>query len=106
VDTRTVHRALTGESGIDFTDDYRGVEVLSAYSGFDIDGHVWAVMAEKDVAEVQADAAGDRRFLSGLMLFLYGLSLWSVWFVRSSDAGESKGGGAVEDLMNQDLPEG
>ncbi|MGB1140797.1 MAG: cache domain-containing protein [Halioglobus sp.] len=106
VDTQTVHRALAGETGIDFTPDYRGIEVLSAFTRFDIGGNTWAVMAEKDVGELEQDAAGERRFLSGLMLFFYGLSLWSVWFIRRGEPGEGSASHVVDDLFDRDMPEG
>jgi methyl-accepting chemotaxis protein len=52
VDTETVRRALAGESGIQMTDDYRGVRVLSAYAPLDFHGLRWALLAEIDDAEV------------------------------------------------------
>ncbi|MGI9291547.1 MAG: cache domain-containing protein [Gammaproteobacteria bacterium] len=57
VDTTTVQQALSGERGVGYTPDYRGIEVLSAYDFIDIDGMRWAVMAEIDAAEV-ADKVG------------------------------------------------
>ncbi|MEY4698020.1 MAG: hypothetical protein RIT14_2448 [Pseudomonadota bacterium] len=49
--TLAVDRALGGESGTDLIDDYRGVEVLSAYAPIDFGGQRWAIIAEKDAAE-------------------------------------------------------
>jgi len=82
VDTATVRRALQGEYGVAFTRDYRGVDVLSAYSSAEIDQHTWAVMAEVDRAEILESAAGNRPMLTGLMLFFYGLGVGSIWLVR------------------------
>ena len=48
VDTATVRRALAGESGVDWTPDYRDVPVLSAFQQFQLDDVRWAVMAEID----------------------------------------------------------
>jgi hypothetical protein len=42
----------------------------------------WAVMAEIDRDEVVAIAARERPTLTAPLLFLYGLSLWSVWYWR------------------------
>jgi class 3 adenylate cyclase len=49
--TLAVERALAGETGTDTIDDYRGVEVLSAYAPIDFGGHRWAIIAEKDTSE-------------------------------------------------------
>lgn len=49
--TPAVERALAGESGADVIDDYRGVEVLSAYAPIDFGGKRWAIIAEKDTSE-------------------------------------------------------
>ena len=69
VDTATVRRALEGESGVAYTPDYRGIEVLSAYDYIDIDGIRWAVMAEIDATEAKGYnwqcAGGARRSRSG-----------------------------------------
>ena len=54
VDTLPSRRALSGESGIVFTSDYRGVEVLSAYAPFDYLSSRWAIIAEVDKAEIIA----------------------------------------------------
>jgi methyl-accepting chemotaxis protein len=54
VDTPTVRRALAGETGIEITDDYRGIPVVSAYGPLEFEGVHWAVMAEIDEAEVCA----------------------------------------------------
>jgi methyl-accepting chemotaxis protein len=52
----TVGKALSGETGIDIVDDYRGTPVYSAYQPFDFEGTRWAILAEQDVAEVVAPA--------------------------------------------------
>jgi methyl-accepting chemotaxis protein len=57
VDTETARRALAGESGIQMTDDYRGVRVLSAYAPLDFHGLRWALLAEIDEAEVMKPVA-------------------------------------------------
>jgi|GEM_PF-4016993 len=41
----------TRQSGVDIRDDYRGVEVLSAYTTVDIEGVNWFILSEKDKAE-------------------------------------------------------
>ena len=96
VDTETVKLALAGEQGVQFTTDYRGVEVLSAYTQSKPGGPSWAVMAEIDRQEILEMAADQRPAVGSIMLFLYALSLWSLWFGsrESSDAA----GSALADL--------
>lgn len=82
VDTPTVQLALAGEKGRAVIQDYRGVEVLSAYRPLQIGKFQWAVMAEIDIVEVVDFAAAQRPGLSGALVLIYGLSLWSVWYWR------------------------
>ncbi len=91
VDTPTVQRALQGENGVEFVDDYRGVEVISAYSSITIDESTWAVMAEIDKAEVIVPESNANTLLGGLMLLFYSLSIWSGWYIQRSDAGAGSG---------------
>jgi len=83
VDTPTVELALAGEQGQALVADYRGIEVLSAYLPMLVGDSRWAVMAEIDRQEIVQGAAGERPNFSGALLFVYGLSLWSVWYWRS-----------------------
>ena len=82
VDTRTVRKALRGEQGVEFTPDYRGVDVLSAFTSLPVGDTRWAVMAEIDRREILENATRDRPWLAGLMLLVYGLGAWSAWFVK------------------------
>ncbi len=82
VDTPGVRQALAGERGRDLFPDYRGVSVLSGYVPMQVGRHRWAVMAEMDETEVAQFAAQERPGLSGALLLLYGLGLWSVWYWR------------------------
>lgn len=77
--------ALAGEQGVGMTVDYRGVEVLSAYSSVKVGDTSWAVLAEIDHQEVVADAAQLRPGMSGILMLFYGLSLWSIWYWRARD---------------------
>jgi len=82
VDTVSVQRALSGESGVDLIQDYRDVDVLSAYSPMEVGNTEWVVLAEMDLAEVAHWAARDRPSLAGALLSFYGLSLWTLWYWR------------------------
>jgi methyl-accepting chemotaxis protein len=82
VDSATVRMALEGERGRAVIADYRGIDVWSAYVPLDIGNFRWAIMAEIDVEEVVDFAAEQRPGLSGALILIYGLSLWTVWYWR------------------------
>ncbi|MCI5049117.1 MAG: methyl-accepting chemotaxis protein [Rickettsiales bacterium] len=54
VQSSTVVRALSGSTGIDVVEDYRGVDVYSAFTPFEYGGATWAMVAEIDVDEAMA----------------------------------------------------
>lgn len=56
VNSPGANQALAGKSGFAVFNDYRQVEVLSAYTAFNYGKHQWAVLAEIDVDEAFADA--------------------------------------------------
>ena len=84
VDSETVHLALGGETGVALTEDYRGVEVLSAYGRFELDEFGWAVMAEIDRAEVFEAVSRARLSIPVLGVLFYALSILSLWLVSAS----------------------
>jgi len=91
VESGTAQRALRGEYGVEFTTDYRGVEVLSAYSSLPIGETNWAVMAEIDKAEILESATSERPVIAGFMLFFYSLGIWSAWFIQRSESSGRSG---------------
>jgi len=102
VDTPTVQRALSGEHGVEFIEDYRGVEVMSVYLPIQVGDTSWAVMAEIDRAEIGVGAARERPAMSGILGFIYGLSLWSVWYWR----GRQLPGDSSMQVADLDFPDG
>jgi hypothetical protein len=84
VDSHTVKLALAHETGADFTIDYRGVRVLSAYGPFSLDGITWAVMAEIDRDEVFESVSKLRLSIPILGFALFGLALISLWLFDSA----------------------
>jgi len=55
---------------------------MSAYLPMAVADTQWAVMAEIDRDEIEEGAARERPAMSGALLLVYGLSLWSVWYWR------------------------
>jgi len=51
VKTPAADEALAGKTGEGIIDDYRGIEVLSAYAPLNIEGVKWAIVSEIDVTE-------------------------------------------------------
>jgi methyl-accepting chemotaxis protein len=97
VDSDIAQRALSGEYGVEFTTDYRGVEVLSAFSSIPIGETHWAILAEIDRAEILQQATQERPMIAGFMLFFYSLGIWSAWFMRRSES-DGTGGDVLSDL--------
>ncbi len=54
VRTDSVNAALAGDIGVDIVTDYRGEEVVSAYTPLDIMGQDWVMLADIDEAEIMA----------------------------------------------------
>lgn len=73
----TVGKAFSGETGLEIVDDYRGVPVYSAYRLFEFEGIRWAVLAEQDVAEVEAPVVAARLWLGAGFV---GLCLIAILF--------------------------
>ncbi|MGF1740198.1 methyl-accepting chemotaxis protein [Vibrio profundum] len=55
VDTITSQKALKGEKGVLITQDYRNVDVFSAFAPINAAGLPWAILTEVDVEEAMAD---------------------------------------------------
>jgi anti-anti-sigma regulatory factor/HAMP domain-containing protein len=84
VRTPAAQAALGGSSGADVIEDYRGVEVLSAYRPLGVPDVNWAILSEIDASEAFADADRLRwRFLLGLVLLIPAVYLIAVAVSRS-----------------------
>ena len=57
INTEVAQKALTGESGVSISEDYRGVTTLNAYSPLEITGLDWAIIAQIDRSEAFAPIA-------------------------------------------------
>lgn len=102
VESDTVNKALDGEQGVALVKDYRGIQVLSAYTSLDMGDIRWAVMAEIDETEILAELSQRRPLIGGTLLFLYTLAMWSLWFIRPGDwgAGMTSLGGTDGDFAD------
>ena len=72
VKNASVETALRGKEGIGTVNDYRDVEVISAYGPLDLDSVRWAVIAEMDTSEGLAPL---RNFARYVLMASAGLSL-------------------------------
>lgn len=68
--TPTLENAFRDEEGLAIVEDYRGVPVYSAYRLFEFEGLRWALLAEQDVAEVEAPIIETRYWFAGAFLLL------------------------------------
>ena len=68
IETDAAKAAIAGEHDCSVVDDYRGVPVVSAFAPLEIEGLDWAVLADKDLAEVMIPAETLRNYIiiSGL----------------------------------------
>lgn len=88
VDTNASKQALSGKSGFELINDYRGTPVFSAYAPLDLYGIRLAILAEQDEAEALAgiDNLRTQTFLRTLAIALSILALAGAaafYFVRS-----------------------
>lgn len=68
VESMSVKAALSGDAGRHIVPDYRGVDVVSVYLPFDFNGAQWALIAEKDLAEVEAPIMTMRNIMLAVSL--------------------------------------
>ena len=84
VKTFATESALSGKTGFKLIKDYRGVEVLSAYTPIDILGLDWAILAEIDAAEAfAAEHTVESNILWAALwniLLMVGIAVVAGWF--------------------------
>ncbi len=84
VDNEGSRAALAGESGFGVFQDYRGVQVLSAYSPLQIEGLNWGILADlaADEAFAHADTLTEQVYIlsaavaAALILLAAGVGVW------------------------------
>ena len=77
VDTDSVHQALTGNSGRMISRNYRGDEVLSAYTPIQVGDTTWALIAEIHTSEAFAPIFSMQMIMAGIVL-LGALVVWQT----------------------------
>lgn len=83
VKTLAVQKALAGQSGFERIQDYRGIDVFSAYTPVNIAGLNWALISEMDAAEVLQISQSLVKTLSSAALLITLVLLFSgLWFAR------------------------
>lgn len=82
IKTSAAAQALNGNIGTQIINDYRGVEVLSAFSPIEIAGKRWAILAQKDVSEALAPLYDLQKqiilTLAGIAIVATIFSLWAA----------------------------
>jgi methyl-accepting chemotaxis protein len=81
VDTPGTRAALSGESGQQVFNDYRGQPVLSAYRQLDVPDVQWAIMSEKDQTETIAEALRLRNLIVTMVLVTALIAVVLAWLV-------------------------
>ncbi|SHL61991.1 methyl-accepting chemotaxis protein [Roseibium suaedae] len=104
VDTDAVNVAFSGGNTLVEGQDYRGVEVLSAVSLLEFEGVKWAVLGEKDMAEIlgPVHALRNTMILTGALILAIATALgWLA--ARGISTPLTAMCGVMSRLANQDL---
>ncbi len=81
INTESAKAALDGKTGILTVEDYRGIEVLSAFGSINFKGVIWAMMGEIDLSEVQEPSDGLVSQLIWMAVILTALLTVGAYFV-------------------------
>jgi methyl-accepting chemotaxis protein len=90
IDSVGAVKALSGKSGFEIIEDYRGEKVLSAYAPLDLLGLRWAILSELDESEalIDIDRMKGDLLITMLWIFLALLSIAGIigWLISKSVA--------------------
>ena len=104
VQTTAVEAALSGREGTAIIDDYRGVEVLSAFAPAEIPGLDWVILAELDLEETIAPLKALRDSLIGISILISLVMFVIAWFTaRRISRPLRRFGEAVEEMSRGNL---
>jgi len=103
VDGVAMDAALNGKSGVEVITDYRGIEVISAYTPFEFLGEEWVILAEIDEAEMLAPVVKMRNNAALMVLVLAAVIVGiGIYFSRLITRPISTITGAMEVLSKGD----
>ncbi|UTW57088.1 methyl-accepting chemotaxis protein [Kordiimonas sp. SCSIO 12603] len=99
----TVSGALAGRAGLEVVEDYRGIDVVSAYAPIEFLGTKWALLAEIDVAEMRQPVNSLAWMMLGLAVFISVLmAVVSTYFARGITKPINEMVGAMGSLADGD----
>jgi len=80
----SIVKSSANQSGVNIVKDYRGVEVLSAYSALDVNDVHWSIISEMDTAEAFAPvrAYKQRAIMIGIGIIIL-LTLATFWISKT-----------------------
>lgn len=103
VDGATVRAALNGDGGVEVVEDYRGIDVVSAYAPFEFLGTKWVVLAEIDESEMLEPVLNLRdRALIAMLIIAAVIVGVGIFFARMITRPISSITGAMEVLSSGD----
>ena len=87
IDTAGARQALSGQSSAEIIEDYRQTQVFCAYAPLNINGLDWVILAEIDVAEVNAPVIAMRNLamlIAGIVsAIVIGISLYFAGLIAN-----------------------
>lgn len=84
VESESVQKALAGKEGIHLIEDYRGIEVVSYYSPFQIGNIHWALLAEIDEKEAVQAATTLQGKLFYMFCIVISISAMIAWVISKT----------------------
>jgi HAMP domain-containing protein len=81
---KAIAKAQANQSGLEVVKDYRGKEVLNAYSNLNISDVKWTILAEMDTSEAFASIVSYQKRSILISVILIGVLLTSAYFISRS----------------------
>jgi methyl-accepting chemotaxis protein len=103
VDTESARAALAGETGTKEIIDYNGNQVISCYAPFDFLGTRWALIAEIDVAEIEAPINKLRANIIWILVVAVLLIIVAAMLISSTISTPLKKLALLSGLLNQSI---
>jgi methyl-accepting chemotaxis protein len=104
INTDAVSEALAGTTDSKIIEDYRGIEVLSAYSPIETEGFNWAIIAEIDEEEALAVVSALQTYMFWIILVIVIIVAAAAYFYsRSITKPITAAVGFANDIANGNL---